>query len=187
VGGHDRLAAKVVDGKVVRWSLDMMSPFMVFDRAPASQSAAWIMPLLYASLAVLLLTFLQWPISALIRRRYKAPLAHDRRTWLAYRGVRLASGLVLGLLTAWVVGFTAMLSNLTLLGSSSDWWLWLLQILGVFIFLGGVALAGWNAWRAWTSNRGWFGKLWSVLVLVAMLTALYVAWTFGLLAMSVTY
>jgi len=187
VNGDERLAAKVVDGKIVRWSVDMMSPFMVFDRAPASQSAAWIMPLLYASLAVLLLTFLQWPISALIRRRYKAPLAHDRRTWLAYRGVRLASGLVLGLLTAWVVGFTAMLSNLTLLGSSSDWWLWLLQILGVFIFLGGVALAGWNAWRAWTSNRGWFGKLWSVLVLVAMLTALYVAWTFGLLAMSVTY
>jgi len=187
VGGHDRLAAKVVDGKVVRWSLDMMSPFMVFDRAPASQSAAWIMPLLYASLAILLLTFLQWPISALIRRRYKAPLQHDRRAWLAYRGVRLASGLVLGLLIAWAIGFTAMLSDFTMLGSSSDWWLWLLQILGVFIFLGGVALAGWNAWRAWTGKRGWFGKLWSVLLLVAMLAVLHVAWTFGLLAMSVTY
>ncbi|MGY8712071.1 hypothetical protein RAD16_40650, partial [Bradyrhizobium sp. 18BD] len=73
IDGHERLAAKVVDGKIVRWSIDGISPFMVFDRAPASQSSTWILPLLYASVGILLLTFLHWPVSALIRRNYKAP------------------------------------------------------------------------------------------------------------------
>ena len=31
-GSHERLAAKVVDGKIVRFSIDGISPFMVFDR-----------------------------------------------------------------------------------------------------------------------------------------------------------
>lgn len=44
--GHDRLAAKLVDGKVVRWSVDSQSPFTMFDRAPASRSATWILSLL---------------------------------------------------------------------------------------------------------------------------------------------
>ena len=30
--GHDRLAAKLVEGKVVRWSFDFASPFEMFDR-----------------------------------------------------------------------------------------------------------------------------------------------------------
>src|SRR6185436_3867005 len=34
-GGHDLLAAKVKDGKVVRWSFGLLGPFMVFDRVPA--------------------------------------------------------------------------------------------------------------------------------------------------------
>src|SRR4029078_10592070 len=38
--GHDRLAAKVVDGKPVRWSFDLVAPFTVYDRVPASRSAA---------------------------------------------------------------------------------------------------------------------------------------------------
>ncbi|HUD28814.1 MAG TPA: serine hydrolase domain-containing protein, partial [Novosphingobium sp.] len=61
--GHDRLAAQVVDGKVVRWSFDMISPFTMYDRVPASRSSAWIMPAVYASLAVLLLTFLSWLVT----------------------------------------------------------------------------------------------------------------------------
>ena len=47
--GHDRLAAKLVDGKVVRWSMDFMSPFMVFDRVPTGKSSIWILPALYGS------------------------------------------------------------------------------------------------------------------------------------------
>ena len=41
---HERLAAKVVDGKAVRFSIDGISPFMVFDRVPWYQNSAWLLP-----------------------------------------------------------------------------------------------------------------------------------------------
>ena len=65
-GGHDLLAAKVENGKVVRWSFGLLAPFMVFDRVPAHRSSGWIMPAASVSLGVLLLTVLFWPI-ALVR------------------------------------------------------------------------------------------------------------------------
>ncbi|MES2059357.1 MAG: serine hydrolase domain-containing protein [Pseudomonadota bacterium] len=186
IGGHERLAAKVVDGKVVRWSMDGMSPFMVYDRAPASQSSIWLLPLLYASMGVLLLTLLHWPVSALIRRRYKAPLTLQRRSLLAYRSVRLGSGLVLAVLGGWVWA-SSWISNLDNMTSRSDVQMWSLQIIGLIVFVGAVLLAGWNLLLAVREKRGWFGKLWATLILIATLTVLYVAWTFGLLTMSVNF
>src|SRR3546814_20764242 len=62
----DRLAADVVDGKVTRFTMEPYAPIMVFQRLSGWQALA--MPLLVASLAILLLTVLAWPISALVRR-----------------------------------------------------------------------------------------------------------------------
>ena len=180
--GHGRLAAKVVDGKVVRWSIDGISPCMVFDRAPASRSSAWIIPALYVSLGVLLITLLQWPVSALIRRHYKAPLTLQRRSLRVYRGVRVAAGLVLALITAWLVS----LSTLKAL-PSYDPWLWFLQIAGLIILVGGTLLAALNLRTVAQEKRGWFRTLWALLVLFAVLMPFYVAWTFGLIAMTVNY
>lgn len=182
IDGHERLAAKVVDGKIVRWSIDGISPFMVFDRAPASQSATWILPLLYASLGILLLTFLHWPVSALIRRNYKAPLALQGRSLLAYRSVRLGAGLTVALLTAWFITVSTLKAT-----PAFDARLWSLQIGGLIVFVGGVLLAGWNLLNATREKRGWFGKLWATLILLAAVMVLYTAWTFGLLSMTVNY
>lgn len=182
VDGHERLAAKVVDGKAVRWSIDGLSPFMVFDRAPASQSATWIMPAVYASFAILLLTLLHWPISALVRRHYNVPLALAPRALAAYRGVRVGSGLAL----AMVVGWLASMSMFKAL-PSYDPLLWTLQIGTLVIFIGGVALAAWNLRFALADKRGWFSRLWGTLALLAVLMLLYTAWTFGLIAMTVNY
>lgn len=180
--GHGRLAAQLVDGKLVRWSIDGISPFMVFDRAPASQSAAWIKPAMYLGLGVLLITFLQWPASALVRRHYKAPLTLRRPALLAYRGVRVAAALVLALVTAWLVS----LSTLKAL-PSFDPWLWFLQIAGLVVLVGGVLVALWNLRLVRQERRGWFRTVWAALVLLAMLIVLYTAWTFGLIAMTVNY
>ena len=180
--GHGRLAAQVVDGKVVRWSIDGISPFMVFDRAPASKSAAWIKPALYVSLAILLITLLQWPVSALIRRYYKAPLTLKRRPLRVYRGVRVAAGLVIALVAAWLVS----LSTLKAL-PSYDPWLWFLQIAGLIILAGGTLLAAWNLRLVTREKRGWLRTLWALLVLFSVLMPFYVTWTFGLIAMTVNY
>lgn len=187
VNGQERLAAKVVDGKVVRWAVDGSAPFTVFDRVPASRSAGWILPLLYAALGVLLLTFLHWPAAALVRRHYQSPLALEGRARWIYRGVRLASALVLAMLAAWMITITGMMGDYALLTAKSDARLWTLQILGLIVFVGAVALAAWNLLLAWRGKRKWTGKLWAVLVLLAALMVLYVAYTFGLLNMTVNY
>lgn len=187
VNGDDRLAAKVVDGKPVRWSMDFMSPFIVVDRAPAGMSAAWILPALYASLAILLLTFLFWPVSWLVRRHHKAELAVAGRSRQAYRATRAFAGLSLAVLIGWLLVVTVLFESVSRLNKSSDLLLWLLQIGGAIVFIGAVIVSAWNVRLTFTDGRRWTRKLWSVLILLATLLILYVAFTFGLLSMSVNY
>lgn len=184
--GHERLAAQVVDGKVVRWSWGLIAPFMVYDRVPVSRSSTWILPLLYASLGILLLTFLHWPFNWAIRRRLGVPLGLTGRPLLAYRGVRLAAGLALAILVGWGLAVTSILTD-SASGAGSDGFLWFLQIAGILVFVGLVLVSAWNLRQAWAERRRWHGKLWAVLVLLASLLLLYVAWNFGLVAMTVNY
>ena len=185
--GPDRLAAKLVEGKPVRWSMDFMSPFMVFDRVPASQSATWILPAVYASFGILLLTLLYWPASWFVRRRFTATLDVAGNARKAYHATRVMAGLVLALTAGWLAVLTIMLEDAALLNNSTDPWIWLIQIAGAVILVGAVAISGWNAWLTWRDGRKWMRKLWSGLVLLACLLLLYVAHTFGLLAMTVHY
>ena len=188
--GQDRLAAQVVDGKVVRWSMDFMSPFMVFDRVPAGKSSAWILPALYVSLAVLLLTLLSWPIGWGIRRAFRVPLTLAAPARLVRRGTRAAAGLVLAVLAGWAGVVTAMLGNLKNAGGSFDKWLWLLQALGLVVFAGAVGVALWNVRVAWRDGRGaraWGGRVWSVLLALSCGLVLYIAARFGLIAMTTNY
>ena len=62
-GTGERLAAEVKDGRVVRFSVDAGSPFMVFEPAPASVNAAWLNPALIAALGIVLLAALAWPVA----------------------------------------------------------------------------------------------------------------------------
>ncbi|TCP36697.1 serine hydrolase domain-containing protein [Sphingomonas sp. BK235] len=186
-GGHDRLAAKVIDGKVVRWSHDGFSPFMVFDRVPASRSAAWLLPALYASLAVLALSALFWPAAWFVRRRYKVAATAAGAGLRAYRASRVMAWAEIALLGAWTTFILMAFSNLDMLGRSNDWLVWLLQLLGAIVFYGAVVIMAWNAWQTWRDGRGWARRGWSVLMLLASLVVVYVAETFGLLAMTASY
>ena len=186
-GGKDRLAAQVVDGKVVRWSYDLPAPFTVWDRVPAGRSSGWIKPALFASIAVLLLTFLYWPVGWFVRRRYASPLAVTGRARQAYRATRIMAGLDVLVLGGWMILVTMLFASLDRLSAAADFFLWLLQIAGAIVFVGAVGIAGWNAWLTWKDGRRWTRKLWSVAVLLATVIVLYVAHTFGLLSMTADY
>lgn len=185
--GHERLAAKVVDGEVVRWSFDMVSPFMVFERAPVGRSSAWLLPLLYLALGVLALTFLHWPTTWYIRRGYKAELGVAGNARRAYRLTRGLAGASLLLLAGWLTFVTMLFADLNNTTDALDPWLILLQILSLVVFVGAVAVSGWNAWLAWRDGRRWPSKLWNTLVFVAALVVLYVALTFHLISFGTQY
>ena len=184
---EDRIAAVVKDGKVVRWSMDQMSPFMVFDRVPIGISSGWLLPILYISLGILFLTFILWPVAALVRRKYAAPMAVTGKTRTAYRLTRVFAGLVLAVLIGWVIAIAVLLGDLDNTNDSFDIWFWLLQIIGLIAFIGAAIVAGWNAWLTWRDGRRWTAKLWNTLLFLATLMVLYVAFKFGLVAMTVNY
>lgn len=165
----------------------MLSPFMVYDRVPAARSSAWLLPALYVAMGVLALTFLYWPATWFLRRRYAASLKVNGPARRAYRATSLMAGLVLATLGAWTAYVISAFSDLQKLSSSADGMLWALQIAAAIMFVGAVGIAGWNAWLTWRDGRKWTGKLWSVLVLLAALVVLYVGVAFGLMAMTVSY
>jgi CubicO group peptidase (beta-lactamase class C family) len=187
VGGHDRLAAQVVDGKPVRWSWDFGSPFMVFDRPDPAKNTAWVTPALIASVAVVLLTFLYWPLVALVRRRYKASPDISGKALTASRAARVGAGLLLALVVAWAVGVTTLTSSPAAMAGGMDGVMLVLQGLGWIVLPLALAAAGWNLWLTWTDGRGWARKLWSLVLVLATLVLFYVALVFHLLAFSVHY
>lgn len=184
---HDRLAAQVENGRIVRWSFDMLSPFMVFDRVPTRKSSVWIVPVLCIALPVLALTLLSWPIGWWNRRRYKTPLALTGTSLRLYRWVRIASGLVLAALATWALVVTRLFGDLDNATSKTDGLLRLAQVFGFVAFVGGVLVAAWNVIHAWRDRRGWPARIWSLLLLFSFILILYVAITFHLIGFSVKY
>jgi CubicO group peptidase (beta-lactamase class C family) len=186
LNSHERMAARVVDGEIVRFSLDSL-PFMMFDRVPWHRDTAWLMPALLVSLAILLLTVILWPVRALVRRNYGAKLTLEGPSRRAHLLTRVAALLILLVFVGWAVAITAMTSNLALLGPAMDPAIYLLQILGWIAFLGGLAVLAWNLWITWRGGFRWPAKLWSVALLFAAVIAVWVGFAFNFLSFGANY
>ncbi|MBA3835215.1 MAG: serine hydrolase, partial [Sphingomonas sp.] len=81
----------------------------------------------------------------------------------------------------------AVSEDINLLSAAIDPWLWSLQILSAIVFFGMLAAALWNAWRVWKGSRRWPAKVWSVVLIVASLTVLWVALTFRLIGFGTDF
>ena len=182
--GHDRVAAKVVDGKVVRWVMDLAAPFEVFERVPFAYSARWIMPALYLSLGILLIAFAYWPIGWAVRRTYRAPGTLAGRARQANRATRLMAGLVIVTLGGWLALIMGILSSP---GPTSPMFMLTMQLASIVVFFGAALMAGWSLFLTWTDGRDWKRKLWSALVFLATLLVLYVAVAFHLTTLTSNY
>ena len=183
----EKLAAKVVDGKIDRWSFDTVSPFMMMDRVPWYKNPAWLAPALFVSLGLLLLGALSWPAGAIARKRYKLaqPLEGRRlrtqRIWLG------SQWLVLATIGGWLTFVTVGFSNLELLGGPLDPLLIALQVLTPIAFVGLLLLSGWNLRQALLEKRGWFSKLWAVVMLLASVILLWVVLAFHVISFGTNY
>jgi CubicO group peptidase (beta-lactamase class C family) len=185
--GHERLAANVVDDKVVRWSVDGESPFTVLDRAPASQNGAWLSPALQFSLFVLALTAIFWPVTAIVRRRYGYRLPLANRELTAYRAGKIGAWLMVLAFAAWIVSIMMMFSDLNRTTAAFDPVLRFDQVFGFIGFIGGFLLILWNLVAVWRRDRRWPAKLWSVVTVLAAFIVLWVAVVFHLISWGVNY
>jgi CubicO group peptidase (beta-lactamase class C family) len=184
--GHDLLGANVTDGKATRFSFGELAPIIDFDRTPFYRSSAWILPLLYASLAILLITGLLWPTRLLVRRKYKGELGLEGRPLWAYRSSRIAAWAILAVLVGWFVVVSALFGDLSS-GAALNAILIGMQFLSILAFFGGLAVMLWYAYTAWSLKWRWPAKVWSVLLVIAAATVLHVGLVFKLIGFATNY
>jgi len=181
----DRLSADVVDGKVTRFSMEPYAPIMVFQRLSAWQSLA--LPLLAASLAVLLLTVIAWPVSALVRRYYGAPYRLQGKDARAHRLVRIASLLVL-LAAGGALGLVvAMLAKLEMTSPGNDGLIIALRLFASVVLPLGAIVAVWNAWQVLVGRRRLLAKLWAVLLALSCLFLLWIGFANHIIGFGANY
>jgi hypothetical protein len=145
------------------------------------------MPALLASLGILLLTVILWPVRALVRRSYGAKLALQGPSRRAHLLTRVAASLILAVFIGWAASLTAMMGSLSLLGATMDPILYLLQILGWIGFLGGLIVMAWNLWITWRGGFRWPAKAWSIALLFAAVIVVWVGFAFNLLSLGTNY
>ena len=185
--GHDRLAAKVIDGNPVRFSFDELSPFMVFDRVSWYKDAAWLIPALCAGLAALVLSVLLWPIAAIVRRRYGAALQLDAAALRAFRAGKIGALLILAGLGLWTWTVSRMLNDENNLGTKFDSWLLFTQVFGAVALIGGTAAILWNLRAVWSGARRWPARTWSIVLTLAAFVVLWAAFAFKLISFGTNY
>ena len=183
----ERLAAKLESGRVVRWSFDIVSPFIVYNRTPWYLDSSWLMPATLASLGIVLLTALAWPAGAFARRRYKATLPFEGRRRQVHRSVLGLAWAALLALGTWTAFITVAFTSLDGLSGKYDWLLWTAQILTPVALFGLLIFAGWDLRLAWKERRGWFARLWTILLLLASIILLWVALGFNLIGFGTHY
>jgi len=187
VDSTDRMAVDVADGKVTRFAMEPYAPIMVFERLPWWRSPALLLPLLGASLFVLLMTVLAWPVSALVRRYYHAPYRLTGTDARAHRVIRLTALAVLIAMGAALGLVVGMLSNLSMTSTDSDGLVIAVRLLATIILPIGAILALWNAWSVLRSDRGIWARLWAVLLALACLVALWIGLGHHLIGFGASY
>ncbi|UZK65371.1 serine hydrolase domain-containing protein [Sphingomonas sp. M1-B02] len=183
----ERLAAEVKDGKVVRFSIDIGSPFMVFEPAPFGLNTVWLMPALLAALGLVLLAALAWPVRALVRRSYGQKLALEGRSRLAYRLSRGFAWAVLAAVAGWMGLISAFSADIGAIGGPLDWLIQLLRVLTPVATIGLVASSGWLLWLTFKDRRRWTAKLGATLLLLAGLLLLWVVLATHLYGFGMVY
>jgi CubicO group peptidase (beta-lactamase class C family) len=187
VDGHDALAAKVVDGRVDRFSYGLAAPFEVFLPVEAGKNGSWLVPALCVSLAALLLTVVFWPVNAIVRRRFRARLDLPAPALRAYRAGKLGALLALAAFVTWTVSVISMFGDLNKTTSAFDPVIRFCQVFGFVAFIGGFLLTLWNLKAVWTGQRRWPAKLWSVVLVLSTFVVLWIAYQFHLIGWGVNY
>ena len=182
-----RLAGKVENNQVVRWSFDTLSPFMVFDRVPWYRDSRWLMPVFMISVCVIALTALASLTGAIARRRYKVPFAFTGKPRKVLKFTHLFAALTVLAFALWAIFITVGFGDLPKLGGSLDWLLYTAQILTPFALIGLLVFSTWNASLAWSGGRGWFSRSWNSLLPIAALVVVWVAFAFQLVGVGTRY
>ncbi|MGH8138187.1 MAG: serine hydrolase domain-containing protein [Steroidobacteraceae bacterium] len=182
-----RMAANVADGHVKRFSVDEISPFMVFDPTPGYRSPAWLRPGVAIAFGACFLTALLWPIAAISRRRHRVQLPLAGVALRGHRVSRIAAAVLSGMTLVWFVFLIGATKDIATLTSSLDPLLILLYLLSVVAYVGGTAAMIWSAWIAWSTPRPVAARIWVAVLALSAVVLLYFAQLYHLMSFVTKY
>jgi len=166
---------------------DSRNPTDVMHAAPFTANANLNLFVFLGSLVVLLLALIAWPIGWCYRRYYGQSLALAGKQRLAYRLSRLAALGDLLYLAAWYQMLAPLLQmQVEAYGPAMDGTLRALQIAALVPVVG--ALIGlWNLELSLLSKRPFLAKFGNLLLALALLGMVWIAWTGGLISLNLEY
>jgi hypothetical protein len=185
INGQDSLIFKPDQNG--RMQIILPSPIMVYQRVGLWENSQILLPVVWLSYCMMLLTLLLGFIAGLVRRHYGQPL---KLTTLEGR-LRWAVRIVFGLNLFFIVtlfGFLLFgLKHLELFSDSSNIWIWLIQSIGVLGAVGTLVVF-YNAIYTWTSKRSQiWGKLQATMFALACLGVLWLVFAGHLLSFNSNY
>ncbi len=142
----DRLAAILRNGRVIGFGIDG-DLYAAYERMPNSSSPVWNWPLALASLTLLAVTVVSWPIRSLVQRRRGPRSASTGHRELLQLLVRLTALIDL-LAVAVYVEILRKVMGITLLDDRMNIWLRAGQCLSLLGMVG-ACLSVWNLMTVW--------------------------------------
>ncbi len=181
VNGRTLLKAVVKDGKVVHFTNNDIPAIEEFQPTPFAFQSGWNMQVLMASCLVLLSLIVSWIVAVFARRKYGHSFALTGRAALFYRLVRITAIIDLVVAAGWFMTLMAVSKDFSLLDDNLDLPLHVLQFGSLIAVLGGIASII-NVVMVWRDKtRGWFGKLSSIVVMLACLDMVWFVFLLSLL------
>lgn len=186
IDGWDRIAFRRDANGAVTELLPNV-PIYVAHRVSGFRSKTVLLPIVGGSLALIVATLVLWPVAALVRKRYGRVVAPDRGTRVLHRLSRVVCLLVVGMLAVLAVPFTRVNEDIGYLGDKANPYLHASHVLG-WLACGGLIITVLTALRFWRApGIGWWPRLHSTLLAIAVLVFLVFAWKWHLLSPSTKF
>jgi CubicO group peptidase (beta-lactamase class C family) len=187
VHGDRVIVATVKGGRVTEINTDRIPPIMIFTPEPFWGSPVWNLPLFLATLAMLALAVIFWPVKSILRWRYDRPFALMGGAAMLYRLTRVVALVDLVFLSGWLAFLTYGTEHLEVLNAKSDLLLRALQLLGVVGVIGVIAPLLQLGVSIPDPDRPWWTKATDALIAVACVATVWFAFTQHLLTVSLNY
>ena len=163
------------------------APIHLAQRVTGFASKKVLLPLIGASLGILLATLLLWPVAVIIRKRYARPLFSTKMDRALYLLSRVVCVLEIGVITLIAVPLSLTNKNIAYIGDGINPWLTAAHVMGWAATLGLIVLAI-AAVRFWmVPGLGWWARLHATLLLLASVAFLSFAWWAHLLSPSLKF
>jgi len=193
VGGKGLLAAKVVNGKVVMWG-EGNDPSGAYTPVPGWRNAAWLLPALELSVLFLLLATIAWPLAALTRRRYRAPLTLEGMALRARRWTHIAVAAEVFVVGGWLFVIVGMMSTFYwtwapyFVSSAMEKWILILHAFSIVVLPLATLITLWNLWITFSrADAGVMAKLWGAILAVSCLVVLWAGIVFHFIGLGLSF